>query len=95
MKITELRVCLLSPSVSSMCVYFLKTLLGSLLNEITLTGAPSLYQVMTGVGLPITSHIKLMGWFTMTDRFPCMSLSRRSGGTVEMSKVTNYTNKRQ
>lgn len=51
------------------------------------TGAPSLYQVTTGVGVPVTSHTKLVGWLRTTDRLLDVSLSRKSGGTVEVPKV--------
>lgn len=56
-------------------------------NGISPTGVPSLYQVMTGLGLPVTSHTKLVGWLRTTDMLPGVSLSRNSGGTVEASKV--------
>lgn len=57
------------------------------------TGAPSLYQVITGVGLPVTSHTKLMGLLRTTDTLLGISLSRKSGGTVEVSKVViTYNN---
>lgn len=57
----------------------------SLIRCITLTGIPSLYQVMTGVGLPVTSHKKLVDWLSTRDVLPGESLSRKSGGTVEAS----------
>lgn len=37
---------------------------------------------MTGVGLPVTSHTKLIGWLRTTDTLPGVSPSRKSGGTV-------------
>lgn len=46
-----------------------------------------MYQVTTGVGVPVTSHTKLVGWLRTTDRLPDVSLSRKSGGTVEVPKV--------
>lgn len=46
-----------------------------------------MYQVITGVGLPVTSHTKLECWPKTTDRLPGVSLSRKSGGTVEVSEV--------
>lgn len=42
----------------------------SLIRCITLTGIPSLYQVMTGVGLPVTSHKKLVDWLSTRDVLP-------------------------
>lgn len=46
-----------------------------------------MYQVTTGVGVPVTSHTKLVGWLRTTDRLLDVSLSRKSGGTVEVPKV--------
>lgn len=70
------------------CQYFLyRTRVDSLFDGISLTGVPSLYQVMTGVGLPVTSHTKLVDWLRTNDTFPGVSPSRKSGGTVEVSKV--------
>lgn len=54
----------------------------SLIRCIPLTGVPSLYQVMTGVGLPVTSHKKLVDWLSTKDVLPGESPSRKSGGTV-------------
>lgn len=59
----------------------------SLFNVISPTGAPSLYQVMTGVGLPMTSHTKLVDWLRTSDTLPGVSPSRKTGGTVEVLKV--------
>lgn len=43
-----------------------------------------MYQVMTGVGLPVTSHTKLVDWLKTNDTLLCVSLSRKSGGTAEI-----------
>lgn len=59
----------------------------SLLNRISPTGVPSLYQVMTGVGLPMTSHTKLVDWLRTSDTLSGVSPSRKTGGTVEVSEV--------
>lgn len=45
---------------------------------------------MTGVGLPVTSHTKLIGWFRTTETLPGVSPSRKSGGTVEAVKCDYY-----
>lgn len=54
------------------------------------TGIPSLYQLMTGVGLPVTSHTKLVDWLNTNDTLLGISLSRKSGGTVEVFKGENW-----
>lgn len=64
-----------------------KIYVNSLISAISPTRIPSLYQVMTGVGLPVTSHTKLVDWLRTNDTLPGVSLSRKSGGTVEVSKL--------
>lgn len=50
------------------------------------TGMLSLNHVMTGEGVPVTSQIKLMGWFITTEMFDGRLLSRTSGGTGKDEK---------
>ena len=38
---------------------------------------------MTGVGLPVTSHSSVVGWFNTTDTLAGVWLSRTSGGTTQ------------
>lgn len=51
------------------------------------TGVSSLYQVITGVGLPVTSHTRLVDWPNTSDTLRAASLSVKSGGTVEVKQV--------
>lgn len=53
------------------------------------TGVSSLYQVITGVGLPVTSHTRLVDWLNTSDTLRDASLSGKSGGTVEVKQDTS------
>lgn len=51
------------------------------------TGVSSLCQVITGAGLPVTSHTRLVDWLNTSDTLYVASLSMKSGGTVKVKQV--------
>lgn len=53
---------------------------------------PSLSHVMTGGGVPVTSHTKLVGWFITTETFDGRLPSRTSGGTENGCKEKRLRN---